>query len=419
MHLLRLLVVIFFLTQVVVADAQLVTQRDSLRKALARVTVKDTSYVQTLNSLSQVYRSLFPDSAFSYATRAHHLADSLTYPKGISRALNYMGVAQFFKGNVPEAQKIQMTALQYSENHHLPELTANALNSLALTLQYQGNYFSAMDYYLKSLKIEEDRGNKIGMVKVMANMGTLYKRMEEYDEAIRISERALELSASLTNAKTAQANLYVTLGIVYEQKKNYKKAVDFMKKSLQINQETGNKIGEAKSYLNLGYFSLNLNQLTDAEDYLHKAIALARDANTYETNALSLMDLAEVRIKQKRFADALKFASESYEIFKQHNFKDQLIPVSQTLAQVYEGLGNHEKAFQYLFAGTLLADSLKNEEATRKINDLRSSYELHKKEVEVTQLEKESEFKRGSFAKRANTEVEPAPTPVWLSCLLR
>jgi tetratricopeptide (TPR) repeat protein len=380
-----------WLIQDVHAQSQLTP--DSLIEALKKTKIRDSSYVNTLNHLSKFYRSLFPDSSLLFARKAKELADSIRFEKGIARSLNFMGIAQFFKGNLVEAQHLQMTSLKYSEEHHFVELTSNALNSLALALQYQGNYFSAMDYYLKALSIEEQRNNTLALVKVLSNMGTLYNRMEEYDEAIRVSERALALSSKLSSPKASLVGIYTTFGNAYAKKEGYDRAIPYMQQALKINKEIGNKLGAAMSNLNLGYFNLGLDRLDESEKYLTQALALAKSADIYETQALALMDLAEIRLTQKRYDEALVLAKESLKIFIEHSFKDKIVGAKQTLSRVYDAIGNHQAAYHYLNESTQLDDSLKSAAAKKKVNDLNNSYELHKKEAALAKLTEESQLR--------------------------
>ena len=63
--------------------------------------------------------------------------------------------------------------------------------------------------------------------------------------------RALRLNQEIGN-KQGEAGAYVNLGRAYHSLSEYKRAVEYHERALKLNKQTGNKQEEAAAYVNLG-----------------------------------------------------------------------------------------------------------------------------------------------------------------------
>jgi len=79
-----------------------------------------------------------------------------------------------------------------------------------------------MDYYLRSLRIKEELGNKAGIASSLGNIAIIY-----------YSQAELQQNPDSTESY-------------------YAKCLEFLLKVLQIDEETGNKAGIASSLNNIG-----------------------------------------------------------------------------------------------------------------------------------------------------------------------
>jgi tetratricopeptide (TPR) repeat protein len=375
------------------AVAQKKQHRDSLLKVIKSGLPRDSSMVKCLNELSKDYRLVFPDSAILFSKEALFLARKLGYEKGIAISLNFTGVAYFYKGDYPTAQEYQKEALAYSQVRNLGASYANALNSLALAYQYQGNYFSAYDSYLKALQHEEKTKNYYGQVKVLANLGILWKKQGNYNYAIDYARRALALTDSLEDARSAKANLYNNMGNVFMEQKKYPEALDHFQKSMALNEELGNKLFVTTCLGNIGLCYLRIGELKKAKEYLERSLQQAISSNDYQAQELTMLNLAETYLAQHQTEKALQLSTRSLELSKKYNSKENIFLNQQTLAKIYKAMGREAIAYDFLDKAMNLSDSLKNADMNKRISQLQNSYELNKKESEITLLEKDAALK--------------------------
>jgi tetratricopeptide (TPR) repeat protein len=70
---------------------------------------------------------------------------------------------------------------------------AYTFNNLGLVYHDKGEWDKAIDYYQRSLAIDEKVGDEVGAAMTMRNMALLYEDMERYDEAVELLERAVKI----------------------------------------------------------------------------------------------------------------------------------------------------------------------------------------------------------------------------------
>ncbi len=79
----------------------------------------------------------------------------------------------------------------------------------------QHGYYTALDYYLKALKIDEDLGNKNNVARRLTNIGSLLTSLGKYNEAYTSIYKALAISDSL-GAMDIVKESYEGLSTLYE-----------------------------------------------------------------------------------------------------------------------------------------------------------------------------------------------------------
>ncbi len=131
---------------------------------------EDTNKATTLNNLSWEFYSTNSNRSLAYAQQALKLSESLAFRKGIATALNTIGIAYYFKGNYPEALKnyirstkiLEEGTLENGYNPNKKKLSA-LYNNIAAIFLTENRYTDAETYFNKSLTIDGELGDKIGM----------------------------------------------------------------------------------------------------------------------------------------------------------------------------------------------------------------------------------------------------------------
>jgi tetratricopeptide (TPR) repeat protein len=212
---------------------------------------KSANDSELLNKISDAYIGLNPDSAEVYAYKALDLSRKQKNIKQEAEALKNLGMAVSKKGEDDEAIKIFQEGVAICKTSGEKSVEGDIYRLWGNAFYHQARYDSALTKYLTALTIFREIDNKIKMAGVLNNIGNVY-----YFISRSASEsyylQALEIYKKL-NDTSGLAKQYGNLGLVYINKQDTEKAIEYSQKSLEYNLIRKDKIGIATSYVNLGY----------------------------------------------------------------------------------------------------------------------------------------------------------------------
>ena len=88
-------------------------------------------------------------------------------------------------------------------------------------------------------------------IRVLANLGQLYAKQEEWDKTENCYRWALEICQELKDVYS-ESTTWNNLGTVYNAQEDYNQAAECYQRSIQLHHKLGDKRGEALALSNLG-----------------------------------------------------------------------------------------------------------------------------------------------------------------------
>jgi tetratricopeptide (TPR) repeat protein len=176
----------------------------------------------------------------------------------------------------------------------IPERSAKAapfLHQLGIVAQKQGAYDEALEWYRKSLAIEEELGDRAGMARSYHQLGRVAQDRGAYDEALEWYRKALAILEELGD-RAGIARSYHELGIVAQMRGAYDEALEWYRKSLAIREELGDRAGMAHSYHQLGMVAQKQGAYDEALEWYRKALAILEELGDRAGMAISYGQLA-------------------------------------------------------------------------------------------------------------------------------
>jgi tetratricopeptide (TPR) repeat protein len=125
------------------------------------------------------------------------------------------------------------------------------------------------------------------------NLGLVYQKNRQYNEAQIMYEKALEIHRSLGDLEGAADNYY-NLGIMYRQQQDYGRAEETHQRALEIFEQTGNLKGMADVYVNLAGIRIQEKKHAGAREYISQSRSLY--------SRLNMQDMVE---KMDQWLDSL------------------------------------------------------------------------------------------------------------------
>lgn len=428
------LVLIFSIALFQLCLAQHQQKIDSLLQVLSTAK-EDTTKVNTLIALGTALSYSNPDTSIILANQALSLSEKAKSKKHIADSYHAIGLANYGKGNYPEALKYYFEALKIYETLRDKKGIQFTLVNTGNVYRNQGDFQKALDYYFRALKINEELGNKKGIAYTLGNIGNVYTQQGDYPESLDYYFRSLKMNEELDDKLGVAKNLG-NIGNVYAQQGDYSKALDYYFRSLKMNEERGDKNVIENNLGNIGLVYWYQGDYPKALDYFLKVLKMAEQLGDEHGIALALGNIANVYSDLGDNSKALDYYFKVLKMAEQSEDKNEIAIQSGNIGSVYTETGKFIEAEEYLKKAIAINDSIgaldylrQSEELLSKLYDTTGRYQLalehykkamvikdtlynQEKNEEITRKEMNYEFEKKQSTEKAVHEKQLAVAEV-------
>ncbi|MBL4578034.1 MAG: tetratricopeptide repeat protein [Flavobacteriales bacterium] len=384
------------------------------------------------------------DSCKTVIEEAKHLPDGQAGDTSICNAYMVWGEQIFLRNPDTAAilfQKVRETAernlasdllaataapLSSLKKKYLLSL-ADALNNIGYIYNSQGNIQKALDYLHKSLRIEEELGNKKGVAVALNNLGYMYMNQGDIQKALELHHKSLKISEEI-GSKRGIASSLDNIGYIYNKqgdpsctaskeecrKRGIESALNYYQKSLKIYEEiigdtsdqtlaVSAKQGLAGSLNNIGVIYLNHGDpsctaskeeclragVERALSYYHKSLKIWEEIGDREGVAYSLKNIGDIYLDNGDVSGAKEYAKQSMQLAKDLGFPEIIRNAAQLLTKIHKKQGKDKEALASYELFIQMRDSIKNEETQKASIRQQTKYEFEKAQLVKEQEEKE------------------------------
>ena len=182
----------------------------------------------TKNNISTIYAIKKEyDQAMKYLEESYNLFVELKDEQKIIGSMNNLGNINSEIQLYDKAVKYFAEASQLSEKRGIQ--FADPLVNLGNIYFKQGNYERAVEHYEKGLAIERERGNRLGALSVITNLGITYAKAKQSQTAQQYLDEAEKLCQEL-QAFSFLPSIYKAFAENFATESNWKAAYDMQKK---------------------------------------------------------------------------------------------------------------------------------------------------------------------------------------------
>ncbi|MDG2228385.1 MAG: tetratricopeptide repeat protein [Flavobacteriales bacterium] len=354
------------------------TNLDSLWNIWNDSAQADTSKLKAMKEISwDGYLFADPDSAFYFAQLQLDFAKEKGQKKYIANALNTQGVSFAIKGDYKEAIEYYKKSLKINEGIRDKSGVAGSLNNLGMIYYNQGDYAKAIEYYTKSLKVEDEIGDKAGIASSLNNIGNIYSDNDDNDKAMVYYMKSLKIREELED-KSGVSIALGNIGIIYKVQGDYAKAIEYCTKSLRIFQEIEDKIGIANSLNNIGTIYQEDGNLVKAIECHTKSLKIKEEINDKSGIAASLNNIGVIYQKQGSHNKALYYSERSLAIAEEIGNTLITKEAAKSLWQVNKQLGKPKESLEMYELYIAIRDSLDSEENQKAVIQQEFKYAYEK-----------------------------------------
>ncbi len=347
-----------------------VTKIDSLKTVLQKCSQEEKSKIWI--QLAHQYALKHPDSteqcldaAIKDATNPNTLGDV------------YFDRSQYFRyvSNIKEASKSIDSAIKYYTGTNDSLLQEVLLQKVIISTDI-GAYKEAINNGYKLIELNKKIGNKNNELYATLQLGYVYDRMGEYENALKWYNVALKIKGVDDNNIIGKN--YGLIGIAYDELKDFKKAIHYNKIAISYFLKQNSSSYLTTWYSNLGNTYYKMGLLDSAEKYT--LLGLKDYENTL---SVTKINLANIYTKQNKFKKA-KIILDTVLNQLEHDENPQMLSECYyAYHNYYKAQNQFKQALDYYEKYKLNEDQRLSKEKVEQINALTIQYETAEKERKI------------------------------------
>lgn len=322
-----------------------------------------------------------------------------------TRILAYYKVAsEIYRSNPAEAQEIVSRGLGLATDKRFEALQIDLLNLQGVIYLKLNNFDESVKTHFKVLKKREERNDKKGMMLSFLNIGNVFNKSYDPEQALKYYQRALDLAKELRDTRN-RANISTNIGNIYaqnalngENKQDIAHAIDYLVKTVEFCKVNAPEVDLFNTYILLSYLYLKADKLEWSTYYTDLAIDITTKKKDPVGESYARINRANIYVKEKRF----DLAAKEVILIKSIIAKSGFTNLTEDLQGDFDKIA---KAIKARDAHLILSDQdsldrkFHEDAATLRVRireELREKYESEKKELENKNL----------LLKNANVERE-------------
>lgn len=227
--------------------------------------------------------------------RQRKLVDELNAQAYDERYNNTQLTLQFARDALEKAQKI-----------HYTEGEAWAWRNLGIGHAIKGELEQAESCLKKAIALFEQLEHPRGLGLSYSNLGTVYQQMGRLDKAVEYLVRSLRYLQLIPELAFFYAQALANLGSLFGELEQYELAREYHEKALKIHESVGAKRGMFFSLVSLGGLYEEMQQKEAAENCLAQALDIATELGEEDLVIRALLSQAQLFHRTGRSKEALE-----------------------------------------------------------------------------------------------------------------
>ena len=316
-------------------------------------------YIDNLNQLSYYQRLIEQDSMLVNSERALALSKKNKYIQGELEALANLATIYLYTAQTDKSIDFSLETIKNPDLKNYPKTEMKIYNILGQGYYFKNDYPSTYTQFLHTLAIAEKNSDQFHLFRMNMNLGTIFSRLEDNEEALKYYAVAFKhvknlkdptkeammlsnmafLNIELGNLNQAKIELdetlalleknkqttwlawtFSTLGLYYLTLNDFDNALVNYQKSLDMHDEFNDVKAKADIKYGLGISYLGLNNLVKAEANINESVMLYASSD-YDTGLeKAYRTLYEISKSKDDVAESLKYL-ELTEKLSNDNFK--------------------------------------------------------------------------------------------------
>ncbi|MDN5205648.1 tetratricopeptide repeat-containing sensor histidine kinase [Fulvivirgaceae bacterium BMA10] len=324
---------------------------DSLVSILINGSIEDSTRLKLLEEIT--FNQTSTDSILFYSNLLIREAKLINDHIYVHKGYYYQGEAYKLKGDLEKALKAYFDALRILKQSNFKSDVGTTYAAIADTYSINKNHKNSIYYYNEALNILRSQNDSIFIATVLLNAGDEYYNYEKLDSAFLYFEEA---------------------HLIF----------------LKFNYE----IGLAYSLGNIGLLFAKQQKYDSAQINIENAISILNGFGDNYAISDYQIQMSSIFLENNDYTSALQYATSGYLTAKKEGLKEQIRDASLKLSELYQSQGDFQKALEFQAQYYVYRDSISNAETIQRMADLRTEFEVSRKQAEVDLLSKTKQIQQ-------------------------
>jgi tetratricopeptide (TPR) repeat protein len=393
---LKYLLPLLFLLVLVSAQAQLVPS-DFIKTTDSLIKAKPRTHLAIDSVIGQAERDTV---LMRYLAQASEKKGYLT---GQSYALNQLGRRYRNISQYNRALALHQRALEAATQANNLEFKVFSLNMLSVVHRRTDAIKSALDYNQEALALAESAENqsmgiKRGINVSLNGIGNIYQALEQYALAIEYFEKSMKLEEKLGN-KLGLAINHQNIGDCLEHQNKFDEALQSYRTSLAYNEEIDSDMGRTICKNSIAQIYIKQGRVEEAVEILEPTLMSSEfQGDMFITSAVHT-NLGWAYMQLKKYDEAEKNLTKGLNLAKKHNLPRGISRSYLLLSELTELLNRPKEALDFYRRSVIYDSEITNERNLRYVTDMIIRYDSEKQSSQIRLLAQENEMVRMRFKK--------------------
>jgi tetratricopeptide (TPR) repeat protein len=224
----------------------------------------------------------------------------------------------------------------------------------------------AAEYLKKVLQHEIDHSNERGQEAALNMLGILERLRGNFSASLEYLFRSLRINEKLNYEEHILVN-YNNIGATYEKYKDHKKAIFYYRKALKIHEKNNNQYSIALVLNNLSVSYSSIYQLDTAVLCYQRSLGIFKELDLKKEMSSILNNVATIYYKQHELDSAVKYLSQALAIREELDEKNSIATTLNNLGIIQKDRKNYTASIDYFERSLALAIEKQNRPLARTI----------------------------------------------------
>lgn len=307
--------------------------------------------------------------------------------------------------DLPRCQEILFQALEIAQKDSSDYSLSKVHNRLGTLYRNMAEYDQALSHHYLALDFAEKTQNNYLLSSAYNSIGVVYRRLDNHPQATKYHILGLQAAEAVNDLFSVSISLN-SLGNIYSLNGQYPEALSYFTRGLKISKEMNNPRGEAMNYNNIGEVYEFMGQYDSAMVYYTHSLRLNRSIKNRRGTSISYNAIGKIHLYRGKPEVALDLFTQALKIDNELGDKKFIVDSYVNLARAYTEMGMLKDAENCATKAIVLARGISSVIHLQwAYETLSKIYEKHKNPGKALEYFKQSTVFKDSVINEKNSRA--------------